>query len=99
MSEIIKQFYIDNNTPEILLERKIKQFEKHPDIAKEFEQWIKTKTYPSDASSVRIENYTAKGLADMYNYLDGEGAFVMLVELRDNPNEALKKIFNGFKWK
>ena len=32
-------------------------------------------------------------------FLDGEGAFMLLIELRDNPKSELEKISNGFKIK
>jgi hypothetical protein len=35
----------------------------------------------------------------MSHYLNGEGAFMFLIELRDNPEKAKQKIHNGFKIK
>ena len=46
-----------------------------------------------------IEEYYAKKLSEMSKYLDGEGAFMLLIELRENPQNALEKIKNGFKMK
>lgn len=98
MSEIIKQFYIDNNTPKILLDQKMKQFGKYPDIAAEFENWIKNNSYKVDETVV-VEGYTAKTLSEKSEYLNGEGAFMMLIELRENPDKALSQISEGFKYK
>ena len=98
MSKIIKQFYTDNNTPKILLDQKVSKFGKHPDIADEFEYWIKNNSYKMD-NPVSVEGYTAKELFDKSEYLNGEGAFMMLIELRENPTKALKSITEGLKWK
>ena len=44
-----------------------------------------------------VEGYSAKQISEMSKYMIGEGAFVMLIELRENPESALKKIKNGFR--
>lgn len=49
--------------------------------------------------AVSEEGYTAKKLAGMSKYLNGEGAFMMLIELRENPEKALAQIQDGFKLK
>ena len=46
-----------------------------------------------------MEGYTAKKLSELSEYLDGDGAFVLLIELRENPDKARKRITNGFKYK
>lgn len=97
MSSIIKSFYENNKIPGILLNQKLAKFEKHADIASEFEYWIENRVYKTDGSVV--EGYTAQALANESQYLDGEGAFMMLIELRENPKSALKKISKGFKRK
>ena len=63
------------------------KFEKKPDIAKEFEIWIKDNKYVSEGA-VEVEGYTARKLAEISEYLNGEGAFLLLIELRDNPQRA-----------
>lgn len=98
MSQIIEKFYTDNSIPKVLLGQKIKMFDKHKDIAAEFEKWITTKQYVTD-DAVTVEGYTAKRLAETSDYLNGEGAFVMLVELKENPQKALEQIKKGFKRK
>lgn len=46
-----------------------------------------------------VEGYSAKNLAQVSVFLDGEAAFVYLIELRENPEKALRQIANGFKMK
>ena len=98
MSTLIKKFYEENKIPGILLKKKIESFEKHPDIAEEFEQWIEYKTYKGEGA-VSVEGYTAKKLSEKSEYLNGEGSFAMLIELRENPKKAIAQITKGFKRK
>lgn len=98
MIEIIKQFYEDNNVPKPLLEQKMKMFSAHPDIASEFESWIVRGEYAS-TGAVTVEGYTAEKLAGLSDYLLGEGSFILLVELREHPEKAHRKIAGGFKRK
>ena len=98
MSEIIKEYYSKADIMPLLLKTKLSKFEKHPDIANEFEYWIKNNSYMLE-SSISINGYTAEKLASLSEYLDGEGAFMMLIELRENPTKAMTKIENGFKIK
>lgn len=98
MSVIIEKFYEENKIPAVLLKQKIANFEKHPDIAAEFEYWIENKSYITN-SCVVVEGYTAEKISKLSKYLDGEGAFMLLIELRETPTKALNKIANGFKMK
>lgn len=98
MSTIIENFYRDNKIPEVLLKQKLTKFEQNPDISKEFEFWIQNRQYKTE-EAVSIEGYTAKKLSEISEYLDGEGAFIILMELRENPNKALERIAKGFKMK
>ena len=66
------------------------------DIAAEFEYWISNKEY---LDGVIIEGYTAKSIAALSPYMDGEGAFQLLIELRERPDKAKKRINDGFKIK
>lgn len=90
--KVIREYYSQADMPEMLLNSKIAMFEKHLDIAKEFEAWIKTGEYKIDGISE--QGYTAKDLSEISPFLDGEGAFSLLIQLRENPNKALKKIKN-----
>lgn len=98
MKTIIENYYNENSILPILLEQKIKKFERNTDIKDEFEYWIKNKQY-LDKDYVVVEGYSAQQLADMSKYLDGEGAFMLLIELRENPKKAFDRISKGFKVK
>lgn len=97
MNDIIRQFYEKNNLPKPIVEQKVAAFSRHSDIAEEFEQWITNKTYKTQGA-VTVEGYTAKSLAELSEYLRGEGSFLVLIELREKPEKALKRIAGGFKW-
>lgn len=98
MNNIIRQFYEKNNLPKPIVEQKVAAFRHHSDIAKEFEQWITDRTYKAEGA-VTIEGYTAKKLSELSEYLNGDGAFVLLIELRENPEKAHRRIMQGFKRK
>lgn len=98
MSKIIEEYYAKAKVMPLLLKSKLAKLSKHSDIASEFEYWITEKTY-KETECVVVEGYTAKKLSEVSMFLDGEGAFMLLIELRDNPKSALEKISNGFKIK
>lgn len=93
---IIREYYEKTNLPDMMIDRNVALFDKHPDIKKEFEHWIRTGEYAVDHAA-SAENYTAKALSELSEFLDGEGAFSMLIQLRETPEKALKKISGGFK--
>ena len=96
MSKVIETYYKDAGIMPLLLKQKMAAFEKHLDIAAEFEYWISNKEY---LDGVNIEGYTAKSIAALSPYMDGEGAFQLLIELRERPDKAKKRINDGFKIK
>ena len=98
MIEKIKEFYSKAKIMPELLNKKIEKFEKNADIAREFVYWIENKQYQSD-NCVVINGYTAEKFAQMSPYLVGEASFLLLAELRDNPEKTMKKISTGFKVK
>ena len=98
MNDIIRQFYEKNNLPKPIVEQKVAAFSRNSDIAEEFEQWITDRTYKEEGA-VTIEGYTAKKLSELSEYLNGDGAFVLLIELREDPDKAHKRIGQGFKFK
>ena len=98
MNDIIRHFYEKTNLPKPIVEQKVAAFRRHSDIAEEFEQWITDKTYKTQGA-VTIEGYTAKKLSELSEYLNGDGAFVLLIELREDPDKAHKRIGQGFKFK
>lgn len=97
MNSIIEKYYNDNNIAPALVKQKLEKFNRNPDIEKEFEYWIENKQYTPDA--LEIEGYTAQKLSQLSKYLIGEGAFMLLIELRESPDKAHKKIARGFKVK
>ena len=98
MSKIIEEYYAKAKIMPLLLKKKMSKFSEHPNIAEEFEHWITEKQY-KDRNCVVVEGYSAKRLSELSKFLDGEGAFMLLIELRENPKNALEKISNGFKIK
>lgn len=98
MSKIIEEYYAKAKVMPLLLKSKMAKLSKHPDIAAELEYWITEKQY-KEGNCVVVEGYSAKELSELSVYLDGEGAFMLLIELRETPQNALTKIENGFKIK
>lgn len=98
MSNIIYEFYKKLNVDENLIKFKMSKFKNHLDVAKEFEYWIQNREYWKE-NPISIEGYTAKKISEISKYMIGEGAFLMLIELRENRENALKMINGGFKLK
>ncbi len=98
MSKIIEEYYAKAKVMPLLLKSKMSKLSKNPDIAAELEYWITEKQY-KEGNCVVVKGYSAKKLSELSVYLDGEGAFMLLIELRENPQNALTKIENGFKIK
>lgn len=98
MSKIIEEYYAKAKVMPLLLKTKMAKLSKHSDIATELEYWITEKKY-KESDCVAVEGYTAKKLSEVSQYLDGEGAFMLLIELRENPQKALAKIEKGFELK
>ena len=92
---IIRSYYEKAGIPAIMINKKLVSFEKNPDIAKEFEHWIQTKEYTIE-DCVTVEDYTAEKISKLSEFMDGEGAFSLLIQLRENPKKALKRIRDGF---
>ena len=91
----IKEYYQEAGISPLLLKKKIAKLEKHPDIAEEFALWIDTQTFKK-TDCVIVNDYSAKRLSQMSTFLCGEGAFMLLIELRENPEQANKRISEGF---
>lgn len=96
--KVIRGYLTKANVPEVIISKKMAAYEKHLDIAKEFEDWVLTGKY-ADKNCVEVEGYTAKELAKLSEFLDGEGAFSMLIQLREKPDQALRKIKDGFMFR
>lgn len=80
---------------DFMIEKKIEMFEKHPDIAEEFKYWIINESYNSENPIIE-QNYTAEDISKLSEFLDGESAFVYLIKLREEPEETLARIKEGF---
>ena len=93
--DIIRAYYKKTNLMDLLIEKKIDIFKKHPDIAKEFEYWIINNSYITE-NAVNVQNYTAEKLSKLSEFLDGESAFMYLINLREEPEKTLERIKEGF---
>lgn len=96
MNSIIRDYYENVGVKPFLIDEKMDKLKKYSDIEAEFEYWIQNKQYKNDVS---VEGYTASDITNMSHFLNGEGAFMLLIELRENPEKAKQKIRNGFKIK
>ena len=94
MNKVIEAYYNQAPINPFLLKQKIDKFSRNPDIQEEFAYWITNKAFSKEP--VVVEGYTAEKLASLSEYLMGEGAFLLLIELRENPGKALKQISKGF---
>ncbi len=94
MNHVIKEYYEKSGVKSFIIEDKLCKFEEHKDIANEFEFWILNHEFQNE---LHIEGYTASDIAIMSPYLNGEGAFLLLIELRENPVGAKNRIKSGFK--
>lgn len=97
MSKIIENYYKQANVMPLLLKQKMSKLQRNEDIMSEFEYWIEHKQYIQNG--VSIKGYTARSLAELSVYADGEAAFMLLIELRETPDRALRRIKDGFKVK
>ncbi|MBR4731558.1 MAG: hypothetical protein IK081_02215 [Lachnospiraceae bacterium] len=94
MSNLIREYYEKADLSADLLTEKLEKFERNPDIAKEFEYWIKNGEFK--CNGIEEKGYTAEKLASLSDLINGEGAFILLIELREKPEKALKRINGRF---
>ena len=73
MSKIIENYYKQANVMPLLLKQKMSKLQRNEDIMSEFEYWIEHKQYIQNG--VSIKGYTARSLAELSVYTDGEGRF------------------------
>lgn len=52
-----------------------------------------------ESGCVEVAGYSAKSISEMSRFVNGEGAFMLLIELRENREKALKRITDGFRMK
>lgn len=98
MLTTIENYYNKLGLNPMLLKRKMSKLAAHPDIAEEFASWIENQVF-LDENCVTVDGYTAKKIADLSEFLYGEGAFMLLIELRDDPTRAYERIKEGFSIK
>lgn len=79
---------------EVDLRNRLTEFERHPDIANEFEIWIESREYPLDG--IMIEGFTAKDIQERANFTNGALAYNFLITLREKPERAMQYINEGF---
>lgn len=97
MSKLIEEYYAQANVIPFILNQKMVKLQRHQDISQEFEYWIEHQSYREDG--LVIHGYSAKKLAALSEFLDGEGAFMLLIELRETPDKAKNRISQGFSMK
>lgn len=96
--DVIRNFYLKCGIPNVLAEQKLRKLERNQDIADELAFWITNREF-KEQDAVEVRGYTAKQLAEMSEYLNGEGAFMMLIALRETPKSALADLKDGLKIK
>ena len=94
----IFDFLKSTGLPEYALNKNMKSFERNPDIAEEFIEWLNTGKYKED-NPIVVEGYTAEDIVKLASFLDGAGAYNFLITLRERPEKAKGYIKDGFKIK
>lgn len=98
MSKVIEEYYRKTKLPEPLIVKKLEALDRNQDIQAEFETWIENKMFKEKAC-IEVAGYSAKSITEISRFVNGEGAFMLLIELRENRENALKRIMEGFKMK
>lgn len=96
--EEICRFFESLQIPEYVVRHNIARFERHPDIAAEFMDWLHTKQYRTE-NAVSVRGYTAEAIFEKAPFLNGAGAFNFLITLRESPEKAEAILAEGFKRK
>jgi len=76
-------------------ERRLTEFERNPDIAAEFAEWIQNGA-GDYADGIAVEGYTARKIKELAPFMNGVGVYNFLVSLRENPEMAKQYIAEGF---
>lgn len=83
-------------TTDVVVEKLVKPYYGHPDIANEFEYWIRTKTFVSN-NPITEQGYTAQRIYNEFgDRLQASGIFSLLITLRTNPEKGLNYIKTNF---
>jgi uncharacterized membrane protein len=94
----MEYLFNEKQMTEVVAARTEKKVTKYADIRKEFELWIKNKTYNTESPLV-IGGYTAQDIYKLAPFMDGLGVFNFMVTLREDPEKAREYIADGFKRK
>jgi len=97
MQQII-DFFKSSGLPEYAVQKNVKSFERNPDIAAEFTEWLNTGKYKGK-NPIKVEGYSAQDIVALADFLDGAGTFNFLITLRERPEKAKGYIKDGFKMK
>ena len=91
----IKEYLETTGLPEGVARRRLAEFERNPDIAEEFAEWIQegVDTY---RDGIAVEGYTAKQIKELAPFMNGVGVYNFLVDLRERPDIAKGYIAEGF---
>lgn len=85
----------ENITDEVV-KQLVKPYYEHPDIANEFEYWIRKKQFVEENPIIEC-GYTAERLYEEYkDILDIQGIFSLMITLKDDSEKALRWINEGF---
>jgi len=98
MSNIIKEYYAKAKVMPVIMKQKLNKLQQHTDVSQEFEYWIQNGIYTIE-NCVSVNGYTAQKLSELSEFVDGEAAFMLLIELRENPERAKRRISEGFRLK
>ncbi|WP_405347601.1 hypothetical protein [Ruminococcus sp.] len=95
MQRIIDYLMTERTLTPVIAQRLSKKLSKYDDIKEAFLQWLDNRDF-STANTPEINGYTPVKIHDLAPFLDGAGVYGFMVTLRDNPEEAIKTIQNGF---
>ena len=94
MEQILNYLMTELEMSERIANRTATKLCRYEDIKNEFLSWVATNEF-SDSGLV-IEGYNAKKIAELAPFMSGVGVYNFMVDLRDNPEVALKTIEAGF---
>lgn len=95
MDQVMQYCLEELKMPKPIATMIINTLSEQPDIFEEFKKWLETRSYDMD-DAISVEGYTAKAISEIAPFFDGIGVYGFLVELREDPEHAKKKIKQGF---
>lgn len=94
MEQILNYLMTELQQSERIANRNAAKLCKYDDIKEEFLAWIDTKDFGN--SSLVIDGYNAKKIAELAPFMNGAGVYNFMVTLRENPELAHALIAAGF---